>query len=213
MSTVYKIVFLFLVSFFVNFSSIAQTTPPTKQTVKEELSLNKSNIAGQFDFINEKSNGWKDGKGQRYEVVKIQYLSQLKAHVLDSIKATKNDFRKAKTEIVSQNKQISTLKKSLEETQISLNNLSTEKDNISFLGLSLTKTSYSILLFSIIGLLMACVAFFAFQFKNSNVLTKNAKEKLNELEFEFDEHRKTALEREQKVRRQLQDEINKNRGK
>ena len=32
------------------------------------------------------------------------------------------------------------------------------------------------------------------------------------IEEEFDEHRKTALEREQKVRRQLQDELNKQKG-
>ena len=40
-------------------------------------------------------------------------------------------------------------------------------------------------------------------------MTKDAKRALSEMEEEFEEHRKTALEREQKVRRQLQDEINK----
>ena len=35
---------------------------------------------------------------------------------------------------------------------------------------------------------------------------------LEEIEEEFDDHRRTALEREQKVRRQLQDEINKQKG-
>ena len=33
--------------------------------------------------------------------------------------------------------------------------------------------------------------------------------RVDQVEEEFDEHRRTALEREQKVRRQLQDEINK----
>ena len=39
---------------------------------------------------------------------------------------------------------------------------------------------------------------------------------LQDLEDEFEEHRKTAVEREQKIRRQLLDEINKqkvNKGK
>ena len=212
MSMLNKTVFLLVTLLFVSTISIAQTAT-TPDPNKKELSLNKSNVAGQFDFIIDKSSGWRDAKGQRYKVVKIQYLTQLKSHVLDSIKAIENDFSKAKAEIVSQQKQITTLKASLGDTQNSLSNVTSEKDNISFLGLSLTKASYSTLLFSIIGLLIALVAFFAFQFKNSNVLTKSAKAKLNELESEFDEHRKTALEREQKVRRHLQDEINKNRGK
>ena len=36
-------------------------------------------------------------------------------------------------------------------------------------------------------------------------------DKLAETEQEFEEHRKRALEREQQVRRKLQDEINKNK--
>ena len=39
-----------------------------------------------------------------------------------------------------------------------------------------------------------------------------AKRALDETEQEFEEHRRVALEREQKVRRQLQDELNKQKG-
>ena len=212
MTTAHKIVFLLVTSFFVTTTSIAQTSTETVAPVKE-LSLDKSNISGQIDYITKNSNGWRDERGQSYEVVKIQYLSQLKAHVLDSLKANDNAFSKAKAEIITQEKEISTLKNSLSSTQTNLADVSSEKDNISFLGMSLTKASYSTLLFSIIGLLIALCAFFAFQFKNSNALTKEAKLKLAEVETEYEEHRKTAVEREQKVRRKLQDEINKNKNK
>ncbi|WP_407267387.1 hypothetical protein R8G64_12630 [Tenacibaculum maritimum] len=43
-------------------------------------------------------------------------------------------------------------------------------------------------------------------------MTKEAKNNLAEIEQEFEEHRKKSLEKEQKIRRQLQDEINKQRG-
>ena len=43
-------------------------------------------------------------------------------------------------------------------------------------------------------------------------VTKAAKKSLEDTELEFEEHRRVALEREQKVRRQLQDEINKQKG-
>jgi hypothetical protein len=64
-------------------------------------------------------------------------------------------------------------------------------------------------MWSIIGALLALLIFFVYKFNNSNVVTKEAKLALAEMEEEFEEHRKVALEREQKVRRQLQDEINK----
>ena len=48
-----------------------------------------------------------------------------------------------------------------------------------------------------------------YKFKNSNVITKEAKKTLEETEEEFQEHRRVALEREQKIMRKLQDELNK----
>jgi hypothetical protein len=68
-------------------------------------------------------------------------------------------------------------------------------------------------MWSIIAALFALLLFFIYKFKNSNTLTRQAKFKLEEVESEFEEHRRIALEREQKVRRQLQDEINKNKAK
>ena len=78
-------------------------------------------------------------------------------------------------------------------------------------GMQLGKTNYNVLMWSIVAALFALLIFFILKFKGSNSLTRDAKLKLEEVEAEFEEHRKIALEREQKVRRQLQDEINKNK--
>ena len=76
-------------------------------------------------------------------------------------------------------------------------------------GLQMSKTNYNVLLWSIIGILLVLLVFFIYKFKNSNSVTREAKKSLVETEEEFEDHRRVALEREQKVRRQLQDEINK----
>ena len=76
----------------------------------------------------------------------------------------------------------------------------------------MTKNSYNLLLWSIITVLAITTVFFILRFKNSNSLTKAAKTNLAEIEEEFELHRKKSLEKEQKLRRQLQDEINKQRG-
>ncbi|RLD74786.1 MAG: hypothetical protein DRJ07_19300 [Bacteroidetes bacterium] len=53
------------------------------------------------------------------------------------------------------------------------------------------------------------LVFFIFRFKASNAITKQANGLLTETEEEFEIYKATALEREQKVRRELQDELNK----
>ena len=53
--------------------------------------------------------------------------------------------------------------------------------------------------------------YFIFKYKNNIFLTNAAKKQLIEVEQELANQRKKALEREQKLRRQLQDEINKQR--
>jgi hypothetical protein len=66
-------------------------------------------------------------------------------------------------------------------------------------------------MWGIIGVLTILWLIFTYRFRASNAITKEAKIKLAETEQEFEEHRKRALEREQQVRRKLQDEINKNK--
>ena len=105
--------------------------------------------------------------------------------------------------------EIESLKSNLTNTETTLNATNDEKDNISLFGIQTSKASYKVLMWSIIGGLFALLLLFIYKFKGSNSSTKDAKHKLEEVETEFEEHRRNALEREQKVRRQLQDELNK----
>ena len=65
------------------------------------------------------------------------------------------------------------------------------------------------MLFSTIGMLVLGLLFFIIKFKNSNIITKQTKHKLSEIEQEFDSYRQKKLEEQQILRRKLQDEINK----
>lgn len=80
---------------------------------------------------------------------------------------------------------------------------------MSLLGLEMSKIWYHILIFTIIFSLLALLLLFIYKFRHSNTVTINAVKALKDTEEAFENHRKTALEREQKVRRQLLDEINK----
>ena len=90
--------------------------------------------------------------------------------------------------------------------------LITKKNSISFLGIQLNKSTYTITVWSIILLLIIALFYFIYQYKNSYSILSESKSNLSETEEELTIYKKKSLEREQKLRRQLQDEINKQRG-
>ena len=110
--------------------------------------------------------------------------------------------------VTTQAKTIEDLNSELANTKTELSNTIAEKDSMQLFGMPMSKPNYSLTLWSIVGVLSALLLFFVYKFRNSNAVTKQAKRSLAETEEEFEEHRRIALEREQKVRRQLQDMIN-----
>lgn len=200
-----KIAFVITVIFNVQFATSQE------DTADETLSLTSGTIDSQFEYIFQKSGNFKGTNGQKYEAVKFNSLLILKANVLDSLKTINKNLENSKNTVIAQNKEIEALKASLESTNSTLTATNEEKDNMSLFGMQMSKAGYNVLMWSIAGGLLALLLFFMMKFKSSNSSTKEAKRKLNEVEVEFEEHRRIALEREQKVRRKLQDEINKNK--
>jgi len=178
----------------------AQSTPP---------SINDGGINEKFEFLVNKSNNYTDGKGQAYEVIRRSLFLSLKAHTLDSLNALQAKLDDTNNRVSTQQKEIDALQKNLTETEATLSATNEEKNNMSLLGMQMSKTSYNLLMWSTIAGLLAFLLIFIYRFQNSNAVTKAAKTSLAELENEFKDHRRTALEREQKVKRQLQDELNK----
>ncbi|SDI19903.1 tRNA (guanine-N1)-methyltransferase [Winogradskyella thalassocola] len=194
-----KVIVILLVTF-----SFQTVIAQTDNDDEEKLSLNSGTIDNQFEFVIRRSNSWQD-----YKTVKKTWLYALKAHTLDSLKAVHKDLVDTQAIVKKQAGEIESLKSSLSNTESTLNATNDEKDNISLFGIQTNKASYKILMWSIIGGLLVLLLFFIYKFKGSNSATREAKHKLEEVESEFEEHRRNALEREQKVRRQLQDELNK----
>lgn len=184
---------LFLITILFSITATSQTTVD-------------NTIDGQFRDVYKKSNNY-----QEYKVVLKSAYGTLHSNVLDSVKRLKNDISKLNTELTSKNSSISNLEKENTETKTKLDEALSKEDSISLLGIQLSKGMYSIILFAIITILLLTLLFFIYKFNNSNVLTKEAKANLQEAEEELTLFRKKSLEREQKLRRQLQDEINKNR--
>ena len=170
----------------------------------DKLSLTEGTIDNQFEYVIRKSYSYKEFKS-----VRKTWLYELKAHTLDTLETIQNDLASTQKSVDSLKQEIATLKSNLSNTKSDLSSTIEEKDNMALFGIPMSKTSYSILMWCIIGALLALLLFFIYKYRNSNTVTRLSKKNLAEIEEEFEEHRRTALEREQKVRRQLQDELNK----
>ena len=187
----------FTIAFICALSVNAQENEP-KQT------LDSGTIENQFDYLITKSNRY-----QEYKVVKRAWLDRLKKAVDDSLNIVKKELIDTKITLSEKETEIVTLTNSLNTTQETVSNLNNEKDSISFFGMLISKPMYNTTLWSIITILLVALLFFVFKFNNSNAITREAKDKFSDLEIEYENHRQRSLEREQQIRRKLQDEINK----
>ena len=110
--------------------------------------------------------------------------------------------------LLAQKSEINILKQHLKESQKSEARLRTESTSISVGSFTISKIHFANLSLSVGGFLLLTVVFLLWKLKRDGNSLRAAKLKLTDLEEEYDQHIKTALDREQKIRRQLQDEIN-----
>ena len=192
------VAFTFVV--FISLSSFAQTE--TSQEPKP--SLDGGTLESQFDYLYRKSSSY-----QEYKVVKKTSYQKIKGNVLDSLSSIKKELGDTKKIVDVQASEITNLKDDLKITNDNLSAVTKEKDNIKFLGMPMTKTAYNSLLWTIIFSLVALLLFFIFRFRSSNSITTQAQDLLADTEKEFEAYKAKALERAHKVRRELQEELNK----
>lgn len=166
-------------------------------------SLTSGTIDSQFIHLNLISRSQDD-----FKLIRRVNLETVRKNVADSLRQLQGEISDASTTVASQQKQITALSDSLTNTQEKLAVSETNQDRVSLLGVSLNKSSVSILFVSIVSVLILLLIFYIYRFNQSHVLTRDARKSYDDLREEFEVHRKKALEREQKLKRQLQDEIN-----
>lgn len=190
-------------------SQIEQKTNPVKQkkqniSEKDKLSLDRGTIDSQFEYVIKKSHNY-----QEFEVIKKTWMKRLRAHVNDSLDLAASKLANSNKEIDLQKAEILSLTNQLNETNAQLESTTNEKDSMSFFGILINKNLYNIIMWGIIAGISGLLFFFITRFNNSNMVTRQTRQEIEELNYEFDSFRKRALEREQVLARELQDERNK----
>jgi len=166
--------------------------------------VSKNSISGQFDELFRKSGSYQD-----YKVINKDKYNELKLVVLDTIQNLNKKMAGTSVVINRQKAEIDSLKVNLKKTNDSLIEVTKNIDDIDGFGVPMKKSNYNVLVYSLLGSLLALSLFFMLRYRQSNKLTEQAQKALKDTEEEYDNYKRVSIEREQKVRRELQDEINK----
>ena len=174
-------------------------------TLEIPLNSEKSTLNSQHKFIMEQSGTYVNNK-----VVKIEWIEKFYSNVKDSLESAKNEKSNLEKVYAEEIKVSNDALKSVTALEKELASVNSEKENITLFGSLTSKSSYKTIVWVIIISLLTFLLFFIFKFQSSNRVTKDAKEKLKEIEFELEETKKKSRIKEQELMRKLQDEINKN---
>lgn len=191
-----------LISF--TFYTNAQENPTDSLNVETQVRTNSLN--DQFQNLVDKSNSW-----QSYKIIDRAKLSNYQKNVIDSLRTIKLKIQDQQDVIGKHEEEVTKLNNHINKLQNDLEATQNEKDSINFFGVLLSKGTYSLMMWSIVLVLACLFLFYVYKYVNGSAITKKSLQDLQDLQNEYENYRKSAIEREQKVRRQLQDEINKHR--
>ena len=166
--------------------------------------LSKGSLQEQFDHM---VNG--SSRYQSYKVVPHTWLNGFWGNIQDTLKSQQKLLKANKVTIDVQNKDIEGFKAKEEAQNVQIAELEKEKNSLSLLGITIGKATYHVLVWGIIAALVGGLLFFLGRFRYANGITRRMRHENQELQEKVDQQRKRMLEKEQELRRQLQDEINK----
>ncbi len=175
-------------------------------TAQDSIQVRKNTLNEQMTDAFDKSNSY-----QEYKVIKKTQLATLKRNILDSVSSLEKKINTQESELSLQKNEIDSLRQNLQNTKQSLATAKEKEDGIEIFGILTSKATYNAIMWSIILILLLISGFLFYRFLNSHKITNAAQLKMAEMEIELEDYRRNSLEREQKLRRKLQDEINKNR--
>ncbi|SRX76283.1 tRNA (guanine-N1)-methyltransferase [Aequorivita antarctica] len=175
-------------------------------TAQDSIQVKKNTLNEQMTDAFDKSNSY-----QEYKVVKKTQLATLKRNILDSVSSLEEKIKTQQIELTQQKNEVDSLRQNLKNTQQNLANSKEKEDGIAVFGILTSKAAYNSIMWGIIVILLFISGFLFYRFLNSHKITNAAQLNMAEMEIELEDYRRNSLEREQKLRRKLQDEINKNR--
>ena len=187
--------------------SVQTTQNNTVQTTAAPVEEAKpTTLEGVFQQLIDRSGAW-----QNFKMLDRGKLAAFQRSMTDSINGVRSQLVAEKQKVKENEATIKELNDKITEIQAALDQTKDQKDSVSFFGALVSKGLYNTIMWGIIIALGVLLVLYIYKYSNGNIVTRKSLHQLSELQEEYESYRKAAIEREQKVRRQLQDEINKHR--
>lgn len=204
----------FSLFFFILFSV---TTAQAQQTATKQ-SPAPAPLTQQFNQLKTGSNSYREGN-QEYKVVGTNALDAFWKSVQQTIKDTEQglingqksaqqELAQARLTIEEQQRQLEALKLDNAEKEKQVLQSENDVNNLSVLGINMQKQLYVILTAVVILALLIVLAVMMMQYKSSKKIAVEKQQGFQTIEQELAEHKKNARERELKLKRELQTEMN-----
>lgn len=175
-----------------------------KESVFANQKQAQAKLENQVEYLLNNSLNYKN-----YKVVDKETMFSFK-NEFESFLNLSNQARVSfQKELESKVNQISALDESLQSLQTENVQLKNEKHTIGFLGMAINKYAYITMLWGLFFTSLLVIGFFALKFMRANDVTKSSKAILSNLEDEYEAFRRSSIEREQKLRRELFDQMKK----
>ncbi|GHA55833.1 hypothetical protein [Pontibacter akesuensis] len=201
-------------AFFFSLALVCSVTAVQAQGTPAEKAPASNKLERQFENLKSSSNTW-----QGYKVVKITTLENFWKNVQQTVAEKDNKLQNfeaeadkkleaARADVAAQEKELQVIKQNMQQREQEIQQSMHDITHISVLGIDLPKQFYVLLTGGIIAALLIALGVMAVQHKSSKSVALEKRKAYDEIETELNEHKKNARERELKVKRDLQTELN-----
>ena len=210
-----RLAFIFFTILFISsYSSLQAQTPaavpstgaaqPNNAYKYSPDGLRKGSLANQFDHLNYISKNNYD-----FKMVRKTNLDIIRKNVVDTVSKLRKEINTLRSSSSNYTSNTKNLQDSIQTLKDQLAQEKEKTDSFSFLGINTSKSLYSTVVWTIIAVLAVATFILLFSYRKAKVDTVEFQKTAEQSQEEFAVFRKKAMEKEQLLKRQLQDELNK----
>ncbi len=184
---------LLLYNLFIGLFCLTLTGPARAQN-SLPAAMDSASMKGQMNYLNEKTRVYNN-----YRAIREDIFQKLRKNVNDSIAALELDIVRLQRDRDQRDNEINTLNAELERVKADRDEAIRNRDSITVLGLQLGKGVYnSTMWILVLALAITAIVLFT-MFKQRHVITRHTRKELEKLQEEYDDYRKNAREKYEKL--------------
>lgn len=188
------------------------------QRTAKEGSPARNSLPEQYNRLKSGSNSYSEG-GRDYKVINVKSMDAFWKSVQDTIKAreqamvqagknTEQALVVAKDSIQKQHTQLQAIREQYAAKEQEVQQSAYNVANLQVLGMDMEKQNYVILSFIVIVVLLLIAGIMLVQYRSSKQTAVDKQKAYDEIDNEYNEYKKNAREKELKLKRELQTEMN-----